>query len=78
MISRVQKGKKRKIKRSDNFTGADIEGVCRLAIINVAKREKPELKNGVTDPSDEVGASSKIEKQDFLKAIEEIAERSKN
>jgi len=32
----------------------------------------------VTDPSDEVGASSKIEKQDFLKAIEEIAERSKN
>jgi len=40
--------------------------------------EKPELKNGVTDPSDEVGASSKIEKQDFLKAIEEIAERSKN
>ena len=63
---------------SDNFTGADIKGVCRLAIINAAKREMPELQNGLVDPHNEVVVRTIIEKHDFLKAIEEIADRSKN
>lgn len=64
--------------RSDNFTGADIEGVCRLAIISAAKRKIPELQNGLDDSSDEVVVNTKIVKQDFLKAVDEIADRTKN
>jgi len=62
---------------SENFTGADIKGVCRLAVINAVKREIPELKNDLDNLLDEPVVNTKAIKQDFLDAIEEIADRLK-
>jgi len=62
---------------SDNFTGADIEGVCRLSIISAAKKDKLENQDDFDDTSDELVYNAKLNKQDFLNAIKEIAERLK-
>jgi transitional endoplasmic reticulum ATPase len=64
-------------KLSENFTGADIKGVCRLAVINSVKREIPELQNDLDNLPDESAIITKVTKHDFLSAIEEIADRLK-
>jgi len=64
-------------KLSENFTGADIKGVCRLAVMNAVKRDKPELQNDLDNLTDESVIDTKVTKQDFLSAIEEIADRLK-
>ena len=64
-------------KLSENFTGADIKGACQLATINAIKREMPDFTTrDITSPED-LELSFKVEKQDFIDAIEEIAERMK-
>ena len=64
-------------KLSENFTGADIKGVCRLAVMNAVKRDIPELQNDLDNLPDESVINTKVTKQDFLSAIEEIADRLK-
>ncbi len=61
--------------RSNNFTGADIKGVCQLATINSAKRNIPDLGSEIEQISDEEIQKIKINKQDFFIAIKEITER---
>ncbi|NHJ20887.1 MAG: AAA family ATPase [Candidatus Lokiarchaeota archaeon] len=63
---------------SVNFTGADIKGVVRLAMINAAKRESLELQNELDEISTEILGNIKLKKQDFLSAIEEITRRFNN
>ena len=60
---------------SVNFTGADIKGVVRLAIINATSLE---LQNESSEISAEILANIKLKKQDFLSAIEEITRRFNN
>ena len=64
-------------KLSENFTGADIKGVCRLAVMNAVKRDIPELQKDLDNFPDESVINTKVTKQDFLSAIEEIADRLK-
>ncbi|MBY8987336.1 MAG: AAA family ATPase [Candidatus Lokiarchaeota archaeon] len=64
-------------KLSENFTGAEIKGVCRLAVINAVKRETPELQNNLDYLPNDPVINTKVTKQDFLSAIEEIADRLK-
>jgi len=51
--------------------------VCRLAIINAAKRDLSEFQSESGDISYELIVKAKLIKQDFLNAIEEIANRLK-
>jgi len=62
-------------KLSDNFTGAEIKGVCRLALINALKRETPDFSTEVDKISNDLDLQLKVNKQDFLSAIKEIADR---
>ena len=62
---------------SENFTGADIKGVCRLAIISATKRDKLDLQNDFDELSDDEVFHAKLNNNDFLIAIEEIAKRLK-
>jgi transitional endoplasmic reticulum ATPase len=64
-------------KLSEDFTGADIKGVCQLAVINAVKREMPDFYTNVITGPEDLEVSIKVEKRDFLKAIEEITERLK-
>jgi len=63
---------------STNFTGADIKGVVRLAIINAAKRDIPTPQNESDNLPYESIVNAKLINQDFLNAIEEIANRLKD
>ncbi len=60
---------------SDNFTGADIKGVCQLATINAAKIHILDISPETNEISDNEIDEIKLNKQDFLSAIKEIAER---
>lgn len=64
-------------KLSENFTGADIKSVCRLAVIKAVKREIPELQNDLDYLLDNSVINTKVTEQDFLSSIEEIADRLK-
>ena len=64
-------------KLSENFTGADIKGVCRLAIMNATEREKPDINTEGDKIFDDSDIQLKINRKDFLSAIEEIADRLK-
>ena len=59
-------------KLSENFTGADIKGVCQLAIINAAERKKSDIKIEVDKIFDDSDIQIKVIKHDFLNAIKEI------
>ena len=63
-------------KQSDKFTGADIKGACQLATLNAVKRHIPDLSVEPDEISDDIINDIKLNKQDFLNAIREIAERS--
>jgi len=60
---------------SENFSGADIKGVCRLAIMNAAERENPDINSEDDKIHDDSDIQLKIFRKDFLNAIEEIADR---
>lgn len=60
---------------SNDFTGADIKGVCQFAMINAAKRNIPDTGAEIEEISDEEVGKIKINKQDFLSAIKEVTER---
>lgn len=62
-------------KLSEKFTGADIKGVCRLAIMNAAEREKQEINTEFDKISDDSNIQLKISREDFLNAIKEITDR---
>lgn len=60
---------------SNDFTGADIKGVCQLATINAVKRYFPDISSKTEELSDAEIDEIKLIKQDFLTAIKEIADR---
>jgi transitional endoplasmic reticulum ATPase len=60
---------------SNDFTGADIKGVCQLATISAVKRYFPDISSKIEDLSDTEIDEIKLIKQDFLTAIKEIADR---
>ena len=63
-------------KQSDKFTGAEIKGACQLATLNAIKRHIPDLRVRPDEISDDMINNIKLNTQDFLNAIREIAERS--
>jgi len=64
-------------KYSENFTGADIKGVCQLAAINAVKREMLDFNTNAINSANGLEKEIILEKQDFLSAIEEITEKLK-
>jgi transitional endoplasmic reticulum ATPase len=62
---------------SENFTGADIKGVCQQATLNAFIRYFPEINPKSKEISENKINEIKLNKQDFLNAIKEIAERVK-
>lgn len=63
-------------KKSENFSGADIKGVCQLASFNAFKRQFPNI-NQPEDVNEDLTEKISISNNDFLNAITEISERIK-
>ncbi len=62
-------------RQSENYTGADIKGVCGLATFNAIKRLNPDRNFEPGKILYHLPDDLKLNKQDFLDAIKEIAQR---